>query len=72
VPKFPEPPDPELLALVPPTWHDLAPGTGLWRVYFRDGDHPAEWDTFRAFGPVNRGESVPFYNLTSAPVSAER
>lgn len=24
----------------------------LWRVFFTGGDHPADWDTFRAFGPA--------------------
>lgn len=27
----------------------------LWRIYYAGGDHPQEWDTFRAFGPAVGG-----------------
>lgn len=30
-------------------------GTALFRVYFRGGDHPATWNSFRSFGPVASG-----------------
>lgn len=30
----------------------LAAGTLLWRIYFRGGEHPGEWDRFRTFGPT--------------------
>jgi hypothetical protein len=53
VPKLPEPPDPDVLAAAGPAWRKLPAGAGLWRVYFRGGAHPATWNTFRAFGPVD-------------------
>lgn len=28
-------------------------GTRLWRLHFRGGDHPSEWNEFRSFGPHN-------------------
>lgn len=33
----------------------LAQGTRIWRIYFRGGERPAEWNRFRFFGPVRRG-----------------
>ncbi|HWM93310.1 MAG TPA: RES family NAD+ phosphorylase [Thermoanaerobaculia bacterium] len=27
-------------------------GTGLWRLYFRRGNHPVSWNTFRSYGPA--------------------
>ena len=32
--------------------HTLQGGTVLWRIYPRNGAHPAAWDRFRHFGPV--------------------
>src|SRR5262249_26845701 len=53
VSKFPEPPDSDVLVKTPPAWHDLLPGTEQWRIYFRGGGHPTEWNPFRAYGPAN-------------------
>jgi hypothetical protein len=53
VPKFPEPPPVDALAAIPPDLQPLPQGTRLWRIYFRGGDHPADWNTFRYFGPTN-------------------
>lgn len=50
--KFPEPPSARDLARVTPGIRTLAPGTPLWRIYFRGGRHPTFWDTFRTFGPT--------------------
>ena len=30
----------------------LPAGSVLWRLYFRGGNHPTLWDSFRAHGPV--------------------
>lgn len=54
MPKLPDPPQ-RAPAQTPPVWRDLPAGTQLWRVYFRGGPYPVEWDTFRAFGPVRSG-----------------
>jgi RES domain len=53
VSKFPEPPDPDVLVKTSAAWHDLLPGTEQWRIYFRGGEHPTEWNTFRAYGPAS-------------------
>lgn len=31
----------------------LSAGTPVWRIYFAGGPHPAAWNHFRAFGPVD-------------------
>jgi hypothetical protein len=49
LPKFPEPPD---LRRIDPIWHAVPAGTLLWRLYRQGGPHPARWDEFRRFGPV--------------------
>lgn len=28
-------------------------GTRFWRIHFRGGDHPCEWNSFRYFGPTS-------------------
>lgn len=50
--KFPEPPAASALARVPAETIEIAPGTLLWRLYFRGGRHPTTWRSFRAFGPT--------------------
>ena len=50
MPKFPEPP--RDLPSVRPEWHELPPGTLLWRIYARGGDHPGVWNGFRRYGPI--------------------
>lgn len=52
MPKFPEPPSAAELGRVPAEIYALAPGTLLWRIYFRGGRHPTFWDTFRTYGPA--------------------
>jgi hypothetical protein len=42
----------EDLEKVSPDLRSLAAGTVLWRLYFRGGEHPTFWNTFRAFGPT--------------------
>ncbi len=49
MPKFAEPHD---LRGVEPIWHELPARTLLWRLYRQGGPHPARWDEFRWFGPV--------------------
>jgi len=49
LPKFPEPPD---LGNIDPMWHDVPAGTLLWRLYRQGGPHPARWNEFRRFGPI--------------------
>ncbi len=51
--KFPEPPSPQELRAVPATEKILDTGTILWRVYRRGGRHPALWQGFRHYGPLN-------------------
>jgi len=53
MPKLPEPPAIDKVAAIPPDIHPLALGTRLWRIYFRAGDYPVNWNTFRHFGPTN-------------------
>lgn len=50
--KFPEPPAVEALAAIGPEVRTLAPGTELWRIYFRGGRHPTTWKAFRFYGPT--------------------
>ena len=51
-PKLPPEPDRARLTAIGPTFHHLAVGTLLWRVYGRGGAHPLPWNGFRHFGPV--------------------
>ncbi len=53
MPKFPEPPPLHVLHAIEPDIRHLAPGTSLWRVYFRAGRYPSVWYDFRAFGPLS-------------------
>lgn len=53
MPKFPEPPTPQELRRLPPAETSLPAGTLVWRLYRRGGRHPALWQTFRHFGPLN-------------------
>lgn len=51
--KFPEPPPAQQLRALPAAEKTLAAGTILWRVYRRGGRHPALWQGFRHYGPLN-------------------
>ena len=51
--KFPEPPSAEALATIPPEIRQIPAGETLWRLYFRGGQYPTFWNTFRAFGPTD-------------------
>jgi hypothetical protein len=53
VPQSPEPPAPGALAAIGAAWYGLSVGTQLWRVFFRGTDHPATWNAFRTYGPVD-------------------
>lgn len=53
MPKLPEPPPLAALAAIPPHIRTVPPGTRLWRIYFRGGEHPGAWNAFRFFGPTN-------------------
>ena len=53
MPKFPEPPPVAELRRIPPAERTLDPGTLLWRVYRRGGNHPGLWQRFRRFGPLS-------------------
>ncbi len=50
--KLPSPPAPSDLAELPPALRRLPAGSLLWRLYFRGGPFPADWDRFRSFGPT--------------------
>jgi hypothetical protein len=52
VPKFPDPPPPSELARIGPELRIVARGTLLWRVYFRGGPFPSQWNELRSFGPT--------------------
>ena len=47
------PPPVATLRAIAPEIHVLPAGAILWRIYFRAGAHPSQWDGFRAFGPTN-------------------
>lgn len=68
---FPNPPPADELARVGIGAHLLVipAGTELWRVYFRGGQHPTAWNTFRAFGPV---ATARFDHHESPPRAQER
>lgn len=51
--EFPEPPTTAQLRLIGPEHLHLRAGTELWCVYFRGGQHPSVWSTFRVHGPTN-------------------
>jgi len=53
VPKFPDPPEVEVVRGIEPAIKTLAKGTRLARVYFTGGDHPTRWNEFRHYGPTN-------------------
>ena len=50
--KFPEPPDADALADIPPVTRTLPAGTTLVRIFFAGGAHPTDWNGFRHFGPT--------------------
>lgn len=50
--KLPSPPTPSELADLPPALRRLSTGSLLWRLYFRGGPFPTDWDRFRTFGPT--------------------
>jgi hypothetical protein len=50
--KFPEPPSAAVLARIQPLLRSVPAGSLLWRLYFRGGRHPTDWEVFRAFGPT--------------------
>ncbi len=51
---FPYPPSADELTRIGAGTHlqVIPAGTELWRVYFRSGQHPTTWNTFRTFGLV--------------------
>jgi RES domain len=54
--KFPEPPgtaELQALGIGADERRVVAAGTTVWRVYFRSGPHPGNWNAFRAWGPTN-------------------
>ncbi len=53
MPKFPEPPAAQELRRILPAERSLKAGTILWRIYRRGGPHPALWQAFRQYGPLN-------------------
>lgn len=53
MPKVPQRPDLDRLSSTDPEWYRVEVGDELWRVYFRDGDHPTRWSQFRTFGPTD-------------------
>ena len=53
MPKFPEPPPVDVLAAVPGDLRPVLEGARLWRIYFRGGTHPVQWNAFRYYGPTN-------------------
>ncbi len=53
MPKFPEPPSASVLAATAAITETLQEGFPLWRIYFRSGMYPVEWNTFRNYGPTS-------------------
>lgn len=51
MPKFPEPPPIRRLQAIGPDILALPEGSPLARVFFRGGDHPVAWNSFRFWGP---------------------
>ena len=51
--KFPEPPTAADLQVLGATHYSLLAGTLIWRVYFRGGPHPTNWNDFRSYGPTD-------------------
>ena len=51
--KLPAPPPPERLAAIGADWRVVPKGTTLFRIYRRGGSHPATWNAFRFYGPLN-------------------
>lgn len=49
----PDPPPIDELRRIAPDLHEVPRGTALWRIYYRSGTHPTNWNTFRTFGPTN-------------------
>ena len=72
MPKFPEPPSVEELRAIAPVLAELPAGSLLFRVYRRGGDHPADWNTFRAFGPLGGRFDHHLPDATGAPRAQER
>lgn len=51
--KFPEPPDPSVLAALGPDLRLLPAGARIWRIHFQAGPHPTTWNQFRSWGPTD-------------------
>ncbi|MGV6876787.1 RES family NAD+ phosphorylase [Pseudochelatococcus sp. B33] len=52
MPKFPEPPSPAFVREISPDFVPVSADTALARIFFRGGDHPTEWNSFRFWGPA--------------------
>jgi hypothetical protein len=52
LPKLPPPPLLHELREIPPHLKALSAGTQLWRIYYRGGEYPVEWNEFRDYGPL--------------------
>jgi hypothetical protein len=52
VAKLPNPPAPEQLAQIRPSYQKLLADTLLWRVYFTRAQHPGQWNSYRFVGPT--------------------
>ncbi|MBE3637570.1 hypothetical protein [Mangrovicoccus algicola] len=49
--KLPDPPAAQTLAALGADLHRWPAGAAMGRIYFRGGDHPADWNAFRHWGP---------------------
>ena len=47
----------------PVTYHHRG-GAPLFRMYFRGGEHPGAWNTFRNFGPLTPAVTTLLYSTS--------
>lgn len=72
MPKFPDPPGAGVVRATRPAVRRLARGTGLARVYFTGGDHPARWNEFRHYGPTTARFDHHVVDARGEPLTQER
>lgn len=70
--KVPRRPSQQRLQELQPELKELPAGERVWRVYFRGGNHPTTWSSFRYVGPTRGRFDHHIPNLEGQPTEQER
>jgi hypothetical protein len=72
MPKFPNPPDVEVIQGINPALRTLTKGTSLARVYFTEGYYPTGWNEFRHYGPTGARFDHHLVDMRGGPYAQDR